>query len=58
MMKAPEQNQSFRSCAFIVDFEQILSIGFHAYLTYFANSFFHCFEQVTAIWEGYQKLKK
>ena len=26
------------SWAFIVDFKQILFIGFHAYLTYFTNS--------------------
>ena len=36
-MKTPKQHQS-RSCAFIVGFEQILYIDFHAYLTYFRNS--------------------
>ena len=37
---------------------QILYIGFHEYLPYFTNSCFHTFEQVTAIWKSYQKLKK
>ena len=55
-IKTAEQHQLHRSCAFIVD--QILYIGFHAYLTFFTNSYFHCFEQVKAIWEGFQKLKK
>ena len=41
---------AFTSCAFIFDFEKILFIGFHAYLTYFANSCFHCFEKVNTIW--------
>ena len=44
--------------AFIAGFRQILCIGFHAYLTYFRNSCFHCFEQVNAICEGYQNWKK
>ena len=35
------EHQSNRFCAFI---ERILYIGFHAYLTYFTNSCFHCFE--------------
>ena len=51
-IKTPEQYHSCCSCALRVDFEQILYIGFHAYLAYF-----HCFEQVNAIWEGFQKLK-
>ena len=55
-IKTAEQHQLHRSCAFIVD--QILYVGFHAYLTFFTNSYFHCFEQVKAIWEGFQKLKK
>ena len=38
---------SHRSCAFIVD--QILHIGFHAYLTYFTNLCFHDFNQVNPI---------
>ena len=46
------------SWAFIVDFKQIFFIGFHAYLTYFTNSCFHCFEQVNTIWKRFQKLKK
>ena len=58
MMKTPEQHQSRRSCAFIVGLEQIFYVGFHSYLTHFRNSFFDCFEQVNAIWEGYQKFKK
>ena len=57
-MKVPEQYQSHCCGAFIADFEQILYNGFHAYLTCFRHSCFHCFEQVNAIWEGYQKLKK
>ena len=52
----PEQHHSRRPCALIVD--QTLYIGFHAYLTNFQNSCFHYFEQVNAIWEGFQKLKK
>ena len=56
MMKTPEQHQSPRSCAFIVGFQQTLVL--HAYLTYFRNSGFTCFEQVNNIWEWYQKLKK
>ena len=57
-MTTPEQHLSCCSSAFIVGFEQILYIGFHAYLIYFRNSCLHCFEQVNAVWEGYQKLKK
>ena len=38
-------HQSPCSCAFIVGFQQILYIGFHAYLTYFRNQCFHCFKQ-------------
>ena len=56
-MKTLEQHQSCY-CVFIVGFQQIWYIGFHAYLTYFRNSCLHCFDQVIAIWEGYQKLKK
>ena len=55
-IKTPEQHHSRRSCVFFVD--QILYIGFYAYLTYFKNSCFHCFKQVKVIWEGFQKLKK
>ena len=58
MIKAPEQHHSRRSCAFIGAFEQIFYIDFHAYLTYFTKSCFHCFEQVNSIWEWFQKLKK
>ena len=57
MMKTAEQQQS-RSSAFIVDFEQILYLDFHGYLTYSRNSCFPCFEEVNTIWDGYQKLKK
>ena len=57
-IKTPEQHHSHRSCAFTVDFEQILYIGFHAYWTYFTNVCFHCFEQVNTIQKGSQKLKK
>ena len=45
-IKTSEQQLLCCPCAFIVDFEQILSIGFYAYLTYFTNTCFHCFEQV------------
>ena len=34
-IKTSEQQLLYCSCAFIVDFEQILFIGFHAYLTLF-----------------------
>ena len=57
-MKTPEQHQTSRSCGFIVGFKQIMYIGFHAHLTYFRNSCFHCFEQVNAICQRHQKLKK
>ena len=57
-MKTPGQHRSRCSSAFIVGFEQILNIGFHAYLTYFRSSYLHYFQQVNATWEGYQKLKK
>ena len=46
-----------RSCAFIVGFQQILYIGFHAYSTYCRNLCFHYFEQVNATWEGYEQFK-
>ena len=54
-IKTPEQHHSRCPCAFIAD--QILYTGFHACLTYFTNSSFHCFEQVNGIWEGFQKWK-
>ena len=57
-MKTPKQHQSPRSCAFIVGFQQILYNGIHTYLKYFRKSCFHCFKQVNAIREWYQKLKK
>ena len=48
-IETPEQHLLCCSCAFIVDFEQILSIGFHVYLTYFIKSCFYCFEHVSTI---------
>ena len=51
-------HQSPCSCAFIVGFQQILYIGLHEYLTHFRNPRFHCFKQINAIWEWYQKLEK
>ena len=53
-MKTPGQHQSRCSSAFIVGFEQILCIGFHAYLTYFRISYLHYFQQVNATWEGHK----
>ena len=35
-----------------------LYIGLYAHLTYFRNSCFHCFKQINAMWEWYQKLEK
>ena len=55
-IKSPEQHHSRRPCAYIVD--QILYIRFDAHLTYFTNSCFHCFEEVNAIWEGFQNFIK
>ena len=49
VMKTPEQHRSCCSCPFIVGFQQIFYIGFHAYSTYFRNSFIHCFELVNVI---------
>ena len=34
MIKTSEQRHSRHSCAFVVDLEHILHIGFHAYFTY------------------------
>lgn len=38
MIKTPEQHHWHRSCAFIVEFDQILYIGFHKYFAYYINS--------------------
>ena len=54
-IETPEQHQLCYSCGFILNFEQILILGFHAYLRYFTNSCFHCFEQENTIWERFQK---
>ena len=58
MMEMPELHQPPCSGSFFVGFQQILYIGFHAYLTYFKSSCFHYFKQINAMWELYQKLEK